>query len=190
MTRIIAGRLGGRTIAVPPRGTRPTSDRVRESLFSVLESDGVLPGARVLDLFAGSGALGLEAASRGAQRVDLVERDRKAAQVCRENVSRLGLGGVVRVHERSVETFLSRASSGLEGGDSRATLVFVDPPYDLGEEELARVLRLLVAHLAPGALVVVERSSHSAEPTLPPELAPWRTRRHGETVLHLLDTAP
>src|SRR3954471_6937740 len=97
VTRIIAGRVGGRRIAVPPRGTRPTSDRVREALFSALTVEPGLGGARVLDLCAGSGALGLEALSRGAAHALFVESDRRAAAVLRRNVSDLGVGGEVRV---------------------------------------------------------------------------------------------
>lgn len=187
MTRIIAGSVGGRTIAVPARGTRPTSDRVRESLFSILEADGVLPGARVLDLYAGSGALGLEAASRGAAQVDLVERDHQAARVCRANTAALGLSGV-RVHEVPVEAYLARTAA-RASAHAGVSLAFVDPPYELGEDELARALTRLEEHLAPGALVVVERSARSPEPTAPTGLVTWRTRKHGETVLYLLDSA-
>lgn len=187
MTRIIAGSVGGRTIAVPARGTRPTSDRVRESLFAILEADGVLPGARVLDLYAGSGALGLEAASRGAAQVDLVERDHQAARVCRANTAALGLAGVL-VHEAPVEAYLARTAT-RASADGGVNLAFVDPPYELGENELTRALTRLEEHLAPGALVVVERSARSPEPTAPTGLATWRIRKHGETVLYLLEAA-
>ncbi|WP_199285558.1 RsmD family RNA methyltransferase, partial [Saccharomonospora iraqiensis] len=96
MTRIVAGRAGGRTLSVPPKGTRPTSERVREALFNALDAAGDLRGARVLDLYAGSGALGLEALSRGAADALFVESDRAAVQVLRDNVARVGLGGRVR----------------------------------------------------------------------------------------------
>lgn len=180
MTRIIAGSVGGRTIAVPPRGTRPTSDRAREALFTKLDHHGLLTDAVVLDLYAGSGALGLEAASRGAARVDLVERDRRAAQICRDNTRLLRLDHV-RTHQQGVEAFL--AAPGV--GD--VTLALVDPPYDVSEQQLATVLQLLLPWLTPDAVVVVERSTRSPAPTLPPGLAPWDVKRYGDTALHLLD---
>ncbi|HCX84407.1 MAG TPA: 16S rRNA (guanine(966)-N(2))-methyltransferase RsmD [Micrococcales bacterium] len=195
MARIIAGSVGGRTIAVPPRGTRPTTDRVREALFTALDHDGLLDGARVLDLYAGSGALGLEAASRGAARVDLVESDRRAADVCRANARSLGLTGLVRTHQAKVETFLA-ASTGSTAGSSRAagavpdggwTLAFLDPPYDVDSSRVAAVLAALVPHLAADAVVVLERSVRSEPVALPEGLEAWRDRRYGETVLHLLD---
>lgn len=185
MARIIAGTHGGRTVAVPAKGTRPTTDRVREALFARLDHDDLLDGHHVLDLYAGSGALGLEAASRGAARVVLVESARQAAQVCRDNVASLGLRDVVEVIPRKVEAYVASAPSATGFG-----LVFVDPPYDLGEDELAQVLESLVAHLAEDdAVVVVERSTRSPEPTLPPALELWQTRRYGETALHLLHLA-
>ena len=156
----MAGAAGGRTLRVPGKGTRPTSDRVREALFSRLEHSGVLEGARVLDLYAGSGALGLEAASRGARDVVLVESARAAAEVCRQNVATLGLTGV-RVVVEKVLPFVSRPSGG------PVDLVLVDPPYELAEDDLTDVLAAVAGHLAPDAVVVVERSVRSPEPTWP-----------------------
>lgn len=176
MTRIVAGAAGGRAIAVPPRGTRPTSDRVREALFSRLSHAGVVDGARVLDLYAGSGALGLEAASRGAAEVVLVECARAAVEVCRRNVAALGLPGV-RVAAERVLPFLERAPA------APVHLALLDPPYDLGEDDLVAVLAALVVHLAPDAVVVVERSSRSPEPAWPSGLVRSGERRYGETVL-------
>lgn len=173
----MAGTAGGRTLRVPARGTRPTSDRVREALFSRLEHAGVLDGARVLDLYAGSGALGLEAASRGAAEVVLVESARAAAQVCRQNAATLGLAGVHVVAEK-VMTHLRRPPTG-RGVD----LAFLDPPYDLPEDDLAEALAALVPHLAPDAAVVVERDARTPEPTWPPGLVRSTDRRYGETVL-------
>lgn len=177
MTRIVAGTAGGRTLRVPPRGTRPTSDRVREALFSRLEHAGALDGARVLDLYAGSGALGLEAASRGATDVVLVESARTAVQVCRQNVAALGLPGV-RVVADKVLPYLRRP-------DPVATvdLALLDPPYDLADADLAEALDALVPHLADGAVVVVERDTRTPEPTWPDRLARTADRRYGETVL-------
>ena len=177
MTRIIAGTAGGRRIETPPgRDTRPTSDRVREALFAALEARGAVRGRRVLDLYAGSGALGLEAASRGAEQVTLVESARAAVQVIRRNVAALGLDGV-RIVAGSVAGYLDAASV------ARFDLALLDPPYPLAEPELAAVLARLGGVLADGALCVVERSSRSPEPTWPPGLAPEGVRRYGETAL-------
>jgi 16S rRNA (guanine966-N2)-methyltransferase len=179
VTRIISGRAGGLRLATPSGpSTRPTSDRVREALFSRLEHLDLLPGAHVLDLYAGSGALGLEAASRGAASVLLVESDRLAAKVARDNVAALGLPGVT-VRQSTVSAVLAAAPA------QPCTLVFSDPPYDLTEDALATDLGLLEDHgwLTPEALVVVERSSRSPEPRWP---GAWRQegeRRYGETTL-------
>jgi len=183
--RVVAGRFGGRRLSAPPgRGTRPTSDRVREALFSRLEHLDVLSGARVLDLYAGSGALGLEAASRGARSVLLVDADRNAAKVARGNAAVVGLPGVV-VREDTVERVLLAGP----GGGGRVDLVFLDPPYDLSEDTLGDALALLVGHgwLAPEALVVVERSSRSPEPRWSEGLAPAGERRYGETRMWFAD---
>lgn len=182
MTRIIAGFAGSLTLAVPRSGTRPTSDRVREAIFSALEARDAVDGAVVLDLYAGSGALGLEAASRGASEVVLVERAKPAADVCRRNaaaVTRAARGGAaprIRVEARSVAAYLESASPGVD-------LAFVDPPYELGERELARDLELLAPRLSPDATVVVERSSRSPEPAWPAGIEPERRREYGETTL-------
>ena len=189
MTRIISGRAGGRRIQAPPgSATRPTSDRVREALFSRLEHLDVLQGARVLDLYAGSGALGLEAASRGAAAVVLVEQARPAAAVIRRNAASLAdvLPGV-RVRAESVERALAAAPQ----PQDRFDLVLLDPPYDVTEDELAAVLRALVegAWLQPEALVVVERSSRSPEPRWPAGLDAAGERRYGETKMWFADFA-
>jgi 16S rRNA (guanine966-N2)-methyltransferase len=157
-------------------GTRPTSDRVREALFSRLEHLEVLVGARVVDLYAGSGALGLEAASRGAATVLLVESDRVAAKVTRENADSLGIPGTT-VRHTTVQKALAAAPA------ARQTLVFLDPPYELTEEDLAADLAALVDHdwLDPEALVVVERSARSPEPAWPEALEREAERRYGET---------
>jgi 16S rRNA (guanine966-N2)-methyltransferase len=181
MTRIIAGSAGGRRIETP-RGeaTRPTSDRVREGLFGALDARGVLAGATVLDLFAGSGALGLEAASRGAAEVVLVDSSRQAADVARRNAAGLGLGGV-RVVQAPVLRYLA-----VRRPDERpAELALLDPPYALAEDVLAGVLRALDTggHLAPGALVVVERDGRSPQPRWPDGWTSDGVRRYGDTAL-------
>lgn len=190
MTRIIAGAAGGLRLATPAgAGTRPTSDRVREALFSRLEHLDVIAGARVLDLYAGSGALGLEALSRGAAAVVLVESARRAADLARRN-SRLverSAGGDDRGElgtEHRVQVRAEPVLRYLGGSPSPVDLAFLDPPYDLSEAELARVLAALAPHLNPGALVVVERSTRSPEPSWPTDGAGLRrsdARRYGET---------
>lgn len=150
---------------------------MREALFSRLEHAGVLDGAGVLDLYAGSGALGLEAASRGATEVVLVESARAAAQVCRHNASTLGLPGVQVVAEK-VLAYLRRP-----GALGRVDVAFLDPPYDLPDDDLAEVLAALVPHLAHGAVVVVERDARTPEPRWPGGIEPTGDRRYGETVL-------
>jgi len=186
VTRIISGLAGGRRIHTPPgSGTRPTSDRVREALFSRLEHLDVVVHANVLDLYAGSGALGLEAASRGAEIVVLVESDREAAAVVRRNIAELDLSGVTVLSD-TVERVLV---SGPGQGEARCDLVLADPPYNLTEEDLAAVLTALVTHgwLSADALVVVERSSRSPEPRWPEGLDGAGERRYGETKMWFAD---
>ena len=181
MTRVIAGVAGGRTLRTPPgSGTRPTSDRVREAVFSALDARDAVQGARVLDLYAGSGALGLEAASRGAARVVLVESDRRAADVIAGNARELGLTGV-----RVVRTTVGAHLASDPTPDAVADLVLVDPPYDVDEESLAAVLdRLRAGWLAPGGLVVVERSTRSPEPTWPDGISrAAKPKKYGETTV-------
>ncbi len=178
MTRIVAGTAGGRTLNVPEKGTRPTSDRVREALFSRLEHFGVLREARVLDLFAGSGALGLEAASRGATHVTLVERSKPAAQVCRSNISALGLAGVELVTDRA-ERFVTTPP------DQPWDVVLIDPPYDFDDATLVQILHTFDAPnaLAEGAVVVVERARRSAEPDWPSSWDLLAHKDYGDTSL-------
>jgi 16S rRNA (guanine966-N2)-methyltransferase len=178
--RIIAGRAGGRRLAVPPRGTRPTSDRVREALFSSLEADPGLAGAAVLDLCAGSGALGLEALSRGAAHALFVESDRRAAAVLRRNVEALGLPGA------RVRT--APAAAVLAGPADRAhDLVLVDPPYEVPDAEVAAWLDAAGANgwLAGDAVVVVERPARGGTFAWPGGLRARRERRYGDTVVHV-----
>jgi 16S rRNA (guanine966-N2)-methyltransferase len=182
MTRIVAGAARGRRLSVPPgRGTRPTADRVRESLFAtVLTICGLLDGARVLDLYAGSGAVGLEALSRGASDVLLVESDPHAARVIRRNIEAVRLPGARLLADR-VERVLTRG----RGDDPPRDLVFADPPYAAAAEEVERVLAALHGRgwLAPGALVVVERGTRSGPLTWPAGYTPERSRGYGEATL-------
>jgi 16S rRNA (guanine966-N2)-methyltransferase len=190
MTRIIGGEAGGRRLQTP-RGdaTRPTSDRVREALFSALEAElGSLRGLRFLDLYAGSGAIGLEAASRGAAAVTAVESDRRTARLVEANARAVGLA--LEVRAQPVASVLAA------GPAAPYDVVFADPPYPMPAAEVVDALALLVSErwLSPGAAVVVERSARSVEPTWPDGLVLRRMKKYGETVLWYLrrdsDTDP
>ena len=182
MTRIIAGTAGGRRLAVPSgQGTRPTSDRAREGLFGTVTAIcGTLHGARVLDLYAGSGAVGLEALSRGAADVLLIEADRRAIGVIRDNVAAVGLPGA-RVLAGRVELVLARGP----GGEPPRDVVFADPPYAMPDAEVSAVLTALLGAgwLAPGAVVAVERATRSGPPQWPAGYAADRARKYGEATL-------
>ena len=178
MTRVIAGQAGGRRLAVPPgTTTRPTSDRAREGLFASLLSElGSFGGRRVLDLFAGSGAIGLEALSRGAERVLLVESDPRAAAVIKANITAVALPGATVATDR-VERLLTHPPDNA----GRYDLVIADPPYALAEAAVTRVLTLLEGGwLADGALVVIERATRSGPLDWPPGYLPSKSRRYGE----------
>lgn len=176
MSRIIAGELGGRRLRVPAQGTRPTSDRAREALFSRLEHLGALEGARVLDLYAGSGALGLEALSRGAREVVMVESARPAAAICRANARTLGVADRVQVISVPVQRYLGR-SAPAQGFE----LVVADPPYDV--VDLDGALEALVqGWLAASAVVVLERPARAADVRWPAPLTPMDVRRYGDSV--------
>jgi len=179
MTRIIAGTYGGRRLQAPPgAGTRPTTDRVREALFSSLQSEfGSLDGLRFLDLFAGSGAIGLEAASRGAAHVDLVEGDRRAAQVITGNIAELKCKQA-QVKSLPVERFVQRAPA------APYDLIFLDPPYAYEGAALEELLRAISAPawLAEGGVVVVERSRRD-DFAWPEPLTALRDKKYGDTVL-------
>jgi 16S rRNA (guanine966-N2)-methyltransferase len=178
VARVIAGEAGGRRLTVPGgRETRPTSDRAREGLFATVASIvGPLAGARVLDLYAGSGAVGLEALSRGAGHVLLVESQARAGRVIAANIEALGLPGAQVIIDR-VERVLAR---GPEGG--RYDIAFADPPYALPGEEVSAMLAALAdrAWLAPGALVIVERATRSGPVRWPAGYAEDRARRYGD----------
>jgi 16S rRNA (guanine966-N2)-methyltransferase len=179
VTRVIGGSARGRKLAVPPTGTRPTSDRAREGLFNSIEARAGLPGARVLDLYAGSGAVGLEALSRGARSATLVESAPGALAVLRANVAALGLPGA-EVVAAPVERWLAGPPPGAAYG-----VVFADPPYALPDDELAEALRALASPgwLEPGALLAVERGSRADEPRWPDGVWSVSRRRYGEGAL-------
>ena len=182
MTRIVAGFAGSLPLAVPKSGTRPTSDRVREAIFSALESQDAVHGTRVLDLYAGSGALGLEAASRGAKAVTLVEKSFGAAQMCRKNADALVKAApkrdapAITVSSQAVQAFLTAGTSSFD-------LVFLDPPYELSDAELAGNLLALAPRLEPDAMVVVERSSRSTEPDWGTALQMTKRKDYGDTTV-------
>ncbi|MBD0840059.1 16S rRNA (guanine(966)-N(2))-methyltransferase RsmD [Streptomyces sp. TRM68416] len=179
MTRVIAGAAGGRRLAVPPgNGTRPTSDRAREGLFSTWQSllGGPLDGERVLDLYAGSGAVGLEALSRGASHTLLVEADARAVRVVRENVKNLGLPGA-EVRAGKAEQVIQATPP-----PTPYDLVFLDPPYAVSDGDLREILLTLRTEgwLAPEAIVTVERSTRGGEFRWPDGFDAIRARRYGE----------
>ncbi|MEU5520273.1 16S rRNA (guanine(966)-N(2))-methyltransferase RsmD [Streptomyces sp. NPDC093250] len=179
MTRVIAGAAGGRRLAVPPgQGTRPTSDRAREGLFSTWQSllGGPLDGERVLDLYAGSGAVGLEALSRGAGHVLLVEADARAARTVRENVKSLQLPGA-EVRSGKAEQIIRTAPL-----QEPYDIVFLDPPYAVRDDDLREILLTLRSEgwLTEDALVTVERSTRGGEFAWPPGFEAIRARRYGE----------
>jgi 16S rRNA (guanine966-N2)-methyltransferase len=178
MTRVIAGAAGGRRLAVPPgNGTRPTSDRAREGLLSTWQSllGGPLDGERVLDLYAGSGAVGLEALSRGASHTLLVEADARAARTIRENVKSLGLPGA-EVRSGKAEQIIQSAPT------APYDLVFLDPPYRVTDHDLREILLTLRTEhwLAPEAIVTVERSTRGGEFRWPEGFDAVKARRYGE----------
>jgi 16S rRNA (guanine966-N2)-methyltransferase len=178
MTRLIAGSAGGRRLAVPPSGVRPTGDRAREGLFNSLGTLLDLDGAVVLDLYAGSGALGLEALSRGAAEVVFVESGPRVLPVLRKNVAAVGLPGG-RIVAGSVPTVVAGAAP------ARFDLVLADPPYATPVAEVLGVLQALTQGewLTPGAVVVVERSSREEAFEWPTPLVALRERRYGEAML-------
>ena len=175
MTRIIAGRLGGRRLRVPGEGTRPTSDRVRESVFNILAARSDLDGLWVLDLYAGSGALGLEAISRGAAGATFVDSGRRAAVTIAANVRACGVAPNATVHTRTVSAYLAGAA------ERRFGLVFSDPPYDLRADRITADLELLRSHLDDDALIVVERSTRSTGEIWPSEYEVVVDKSYGDT---------
>jgi 16S rRNA (guanine966-N2)-methyltransferase len=188
MTRIIGGLVGSRKLASPAKSTRPTADRIRESIFSSLESKGSLVGSKVLDLYAGTGALGLEALSRGAVSAVLVESNKMAAAVCIKNartvqdaLSEEGKEVSAKVQIQPVQKFLDSSAGSFD-------LVFVDPPYDLDNKEIEKCLESLTSFLSDKAWVLVERSSRvEAFSTARYEL--FEKKPFGDTVVYWLRPA-
>lgn len=185
MTRIIGGIAGSRKLVSPAKTTRPTSDRIRESLFSKLEARDLLVSSHVLDLYAGTGALALEAVSRGASVAWMVERDGKAAAVCVANARLVQkalqdeeLEAETKVVNKSVASMLAGEAS------TRFDIVFIDPPYEVTNEEVTANLTALEAHLNADAVVVVERSSRSGAVSAPKYLKLDEEKSYGDTVLY------
>ncbi len=178
MTRIISGEWGGRRLAVPKGdSTRPTTDRVREAVFSSLESHfGSLNGLRILDAYAGTGALGLEAMSRGAAVADFVEKDSKASTTLLANIKTLGAANRGRVHRTTAAAFVR----GRSGDQSLWDVVFLDPPYDVPTSELSELIVALDPLVSPDGLFVVERSARSGF-SWPDPVEPLREKKYGET---------
>ena len=185
MTRIIGGIAGSRKLVSPAKTTRPTSDRIRESLFSKLEARDLLESSHILDLYAGTGALALEAVSRGASVAWMVERDGKAAAVCVANARLVQkalqdeeLEAETKVVNKSVASMLAGEAS------TRFDIVFIDPPYEVTNEEVTANLTALEAHLNSDAVVVVERSSRSGAVSAPKYLKLDEEKSYGDTVLY------
>lgn len=180
--RIIAGIAKGRRLVAPSgKGVRPTTDRVKEALFSSLQPR--LHGAVVLDLYAGSGALGLEAVSRGARHAVLVERWPRALQAIGANIEAAGFGDMVTVVADDVERAVTTLSGPFD-------IVLADPPYDLPDDTLADVLGGIAPLLADDAVVVVERDGRSGPVPWPVGLRGERSRRYGDTTLHVATVEP
>jgi len=181
MTRIIAGAHGGRRLSAPAGAlTRPTSDRVREAFFSSLDSMIDLSGARFADLYAGSGAVGLEALSRGASHALLVESDARAARTIRDNIVALRVGNAARLVTGKVSQVLAGPPDG-----GPYDVIFADPPYAVTAAEITEVQNLLVENgwLAPDAVVALERSTRGGTMTWVDGVTAERSRRYGETTL-------
>jgi 16S rRNA (guanine966-N2)-methyltransferase len=180
MTRIIAGSARGRRLSVPAAGTRPTTDRVREAVFNILAARLDFDGLAVLDLFAGSGALGLEALSRGAGSVVFVESDVKAVKVIEANIRASGLSGASVVRRRVADH--------VERGNAAFDLVFADPPYDLVDRDIADLLADLAGGpVSRGGLVVLERGARSIATAWPEAFGEVLIRRYGETRIEMAE---
>ncbi|MEU4242111.1 16S rRNA (guanine(966)-N(2))-methyltransferase RsmD [Actinoplanes sp. NPDC026619] len=181
MTRIIAGAHGGRRLAVPPgSGTRPTSDRVREALFSALDSMVDLEGARFADLYAGSGAAGLEALSRGASHALLVESDARAARTIRDNIVALRVGPAARLVTGKVAQVLAGPPDG-----GPYDVIFADPPYAVTADELVELQQDLVVNewLTKDAVIVLERARRGDPINWVEGVTADRSKRYGDTTL-------
>jgi 16S rRNA (guanine966-N2)-methyltransferase len=181
MTRIIGGVAGSLKLASPAKSTRPTSDRIRESIFSRLESRGAIEEARALDLYAGTGALALEALSRGAKSAHLVERDGKAAAVCIQNSNTIQRALEKQGIEVFVKTINKAVASFLAADSAEYDLVFIDPPYEIDNAQVETELENLFPRLSKGAVVVVERSSRTEDLVIPAGYEFEEKKNYGDT---------
>lgn len=175
--RVIAGSARGTRLAPVPPGVRPVSDRAREGLFSSLGAAPV--GSRVLDLYAGTGALGIEALSRGASLAAFVDRDARAVRTIRENLRRTGLEARARVHRADARAYLRHPS------ERPFDLAFLDPPYGAPDAEVGAVLLALEPHLSPGALVVLTRPKRGSTPVVPLHFELRRRLAYGDSLVFL-----
>jgi 16S rRNA (guanine966-N2)-methyltransferase len=185
MTRIIGGLVGSRKLASPAKSTRPTSDRIRESIFSSLESKEALQKRSVLDLYAGTGALGLEALSRGATSTVLVESNKQAAAVCIKNARLIQDALAEEDHEVSAKVQIQPVQKFLDSNSSKFDLVFIDPPYEVTNEEVEKNLAALLDSISNDALVLVERSTR-AEPISASRYELLETKNFGDTAVYWL----
>ncbi|WP_247645166.1 16S rRNA (guanine(966)-N(2))-methyltransferase RsmD [Arcanobacterium buesumense] len=174
MSRIVAGSAGGRNVRVPKSGTRPTSSLVREAVFSHLDHRGFVQDGEFLDLFAGSGALGLEALSRGAHRAIGVDSAEEAVRVMNQNAREMTLP--LRAIKSHVLSYVSQP-----GSDGPFDVIFLDPPYDFPDDQLTAILEHLPRHLKSDGLVVVERAKRNSSPVWPAQLHAERERTWGDT---------
>jgi 16S rRNA (guanine966-N2)-methyltransferase len=188
MTRIIGGLVGSRKLASPAKSTRPTSDRIRESIFSSLESKNALQKSAVLDLYAGTGALGLEALSRGATSALLVESNKQAAAVCIQNSRLIQDALAAEDHDVVAKVQIQPVQKFLENNSQVFDLVFIDPPYEITNQEVEKNLESLLGSLSKTALVLVERSTR-AEPISTEGYDLLETKNFGDTAIYWLQAS-
>ena len=182
MTRIIGGIAGSRQLVSPAKATRPTSDRIRESIFNRLSARGLIDGAIVLDLYAGTGALALEAISRGAKSCVMVEKDGKAAAVCNQNAQMIQKALEKEGFFESLSKVIHKpVSMFLKSDDAEYDIVFIDPPYEVSNEDVIANLTELVNRLSSKAVIMLERSSRSDALQLPEELQLDEEKNYGDT---------
>lgn len=191
MSRIIAGEARGTQLQIPKTGTRPTSDKVREAVFSRLEANRAIEETRVLDLYAGSGALGWEALSRGAATLDLVDKASAAVQTLKQNRQKLAvLNKPINIYRQAANTFIRQYRENNADVNPGWELIFIDPPYDLHNKEILELLEGLKTLVDPDAWLVIERSSRSPKPDW--EKFGWEdngNKKYGETVIYYLRPA-
>ena len=181
MTRIIGGVAGSLKLASPAKSTRPTSDRIRESIFSRLESRDAIAEARALDLYAGTGALALEALSRGAKSAILVEKDGKAAAVCTQNAQLIQKNLEKQDIEVHTRVIVKAVASFLSNDLGEYDLVFMDPPYEVENQQVEVELAALLPRLSKGSVVIVERSSRTEDLVIPAGLEFEEKKNYGDT---------